>query len=150
MPVRMGLAKAVTPVVVSRVVNQADTISLVAAMDIEYQAAVENNDDETMARILADDFVLVTGKGRVFTRRDLLDEARSGHVVYEYQYADERTVRVWGDTAVVTALLHAKGRESGEPFCYELWYSDTYVDLDGVWEYVLGQASTRLPEKSEG
>lgn len=130
--------------------NQPDTTSLVAAMDIEYQAAVEKNDDGTMARILADDFVLVTGRGRVLTRHDLLDEARGGHIVYEYQYADERTVRVWGDTAVVTALLHAKGRESGEPFSYELWYSDTYANLDGVWRYVLGQASTRLPVKLEG
>jgi hypothetical protein len=36
----------------------------VAALDTEYQAAVKNNDVVTIDRILADDFVLVTGLGK--------------------------------------------------------------------------------------
>jgi hypothetical protein len=39
------------------------------------------------------------------TKADLLEEARSGRVVYEFQRDTEQTVRVWGDTAVITALL---------------------------------------------
>jgi hypothetical protein len=41
--------------------------------------------------------------------------------------ATDRTVRVWGDTAVVTAKLREKGIEDGKPFDYTLWFSDTYV-----------------------
>jgi ketosteroid isomerase-like protein len=118
----------------------------IAQLDIEYQAAVERNDAEAMGRILADDFVLITGVGSVRTRDDLLEEARDRVAVYEYQEAGERTVRVWGDTAVVTALLRAKGEQNGEPFDVRLWYSDTYARIDGEWRYVLGQASTRLPD----
>jgi ketosteroid isomerase-like protein len=117
---------------------------IVAAIDTEYQAAVERNDAETMDHILADDFVLIGGRGRVFTKADLLDEARSGRVVYEYQTDSEQTVRIWGDTAVITALLSAKGTEDGEPFDYKLWFSDTYVRTTTGWRYVLGQASTRM------
>ena len=62
-----------------------------------------------MDRILADDFVLVTGRGTTFTKADLLEEARDGKMVYERQEELEQFVRVWGDTAVVTALLWAKG-----------------------------------------
>lgn len=116
----------------------------IAALDTEYQAAVEKNDAATMDRILADDFVLVTGKGKTFTKSDLLEEARSGRVSYEFQRDEEQTVRVWGDTAVITALLRAKGSESGEPFDYKLWFSDTYVRTPAGWLYVFGQASTRL------
>ena len=36
----------------------------VAALDTKYQAAVKANDATTMDRILADDFVLITGKGK--------------------------------------------------------------------------------------
>jgi hypothetical protein len=36
----------------------------VAALDTEYQAAVKNNDMATIDRILADNFVLVTGLGK--------------------------------------------------------------------------------------
>jgi ketosteroid isomerase-like protein len=121
-----------------------DDAATVAALDTEYQAAVERNDAEGMARILADDFVLIGSKGKVFTKDDLLAEARRGNVVYEYQRDTNQKVRVWGDTAVITAMLEAKGTEDGEPFDYTLWFSDTYVRMPDGWRYVLGQASTRM------
>src|SRR5215471_7185090 len=123
--------------------------SIVAALDTEYQEAVKNNDVATMNRILADDFVLVTGNGRVYTKADLLKEADEKNVIYERQEDYNRTVRVWGDTAVVTALLWAKGADRGEPFDYKVWFSDTYVRSSAGWRYVLGQSSLRLPAASE-
>ena len=125
--------------------SSADDEKAVAALDIEYQAAVKQNDAATMDRILADDFVLVTGLGKTYTKADLLDEARSKRMVYEHQEDSARKVRVWGDTAVVTALLWAKGTEDGKAFDYKLWFSDTYVRTPSGWRYVLAQASTRLP-----
>ena len=116
----------------------------IADLDTQYQAAVERNAAATMDRSLAADFVLVTGMGKVYTKNDLLEEARSGRVQYEFQRDSEQTVRVWGDTAVITALLRAKGVDDGTPFDYKLWFSDTYVRIDGTWRYVFGQASTRL------
>jgi ketosteroid isomerase-like protein len=99
-----------------------------------------------MDRILADDFVLVTGLGKTYTKADLLNEARSKRTIYEHQEDTAQKVRVWGDTAVVTALLWAKGTEDGKPFDYKLWFSDTYVRTPAGWRYVFGQASTRLPK----
>jgi ketosteroid isomerase-like protein len=118
-----------------------------AALDTQYQAAVAKNDSATMARILADDFVLVTGRGKVFTKTDLLNEAKSGGATYEKQDEEPGTqkVRVWGDTAVVTALLWIKGTRDGKPFDYKLWFSDTYVRTASGWRYVFGQASLPLP-----
>ncbi len=119
----------------------------VAALDTEYQAAVKNNDAKTMDRILADDFVLVTGLGKTYSKSDLLEEARGKRTTYERQEDGEQKVRVWGDTAVVTALLWAKGSENGKAFEYKLWFSDTYVRTRSGWRYVFAQASTRLPER---
>src|SRR5438309_3478057 len=82
-----------------------DDEKTVGALDKEYQEAVKNNDVATMDRILADDFILVTGLGKTYTKADLLEEARSKRMVYECQEDSVRKVRVWGDTAVVTALL---------------------------------------------
>ena len=118
----------------------------VAALDTAYQAAVKANDAEGMARILADDFVLVTGRGKVFTKNDLLDEARKKSTIYEKQDELEQKVRVWGDTAVVTALLWIKGTSDGKTSERKLWFSDTYVRTPSGWKYVLGQASIPLPE----
>ncbi len=117
----------------------------VADLDTQYQLAVKNNDAATMERILADDFVLVTGRGATASKADLLQDARSGAVVYEHQEDTQQRVRVWGDTAVVTALLWLKGTRSGKPFDYKLWFSDTYVRTPAGWRYVFGQASLPLP-----
>jgi len=125
--------------------SSADDEKTVAALDTEYQAAVKKNDAATMARILADDFVLVTGLGKTYTKADLLEEARSARVIYERQEDTNQKVRVWGDTAVVTALLWVKGTDSGKAFDYKLWFSDTYIRTPGGWRYAFAQASTRLP-----
>ena len=126
----------------------ADDEKGVEALDIEYQAAVKRNDVATMDHILADDFVLVTGLGKTYTKGELLEEARGKRTVYEHQEDSARKVRVWGDTAVVTALLWAKGTEDGKAFDYKLWFSDTYVRTPTGWRYVFAQASTRLPATS--
>lgn len=128
------------------VASPADDEKTVATLDTQYQAAVEKNDADTMDRILADDFVLVTGLGKTYTKTDLLKSARSKGTVYEHQEDSSQKVRVWGDTAIVTALLWLKGTEDGKPFDYKLWFSDTYARTPIGWRYVFGQASTRLPK----
>jgi ketosteroid isomerase-like protein len=121
--------------------------SILAALDTEYQLAVQNNDAETMDRILADDFILVLGDGRTFNKTDLLNAAKNEDEIYEYQEDSQQTVRVWGDTAVVTALLRSKGTSHGRPFEHKLWFSDTYVRTSSGWRYVFGQASLKLPHE---
>lgn len=93
----------------------ADDEAAVAKLDTEYQAAVARNDAATMDRILADNFVLVLGSGKTFSKADLLEQARSVKTVYERQEDSSQKVRVWGDTAVVTALLWLKGTNEGSP-----------------------------------
>jgi uncharacterized protein (TIGR02246 family) len=123
----------------------ADAAAEVARLDTAYQAAVKANDAAGMDKILADDFVLVTGRGQVFTKRDLLESAHNKSSIYEQQEDTEQKVRVWGNTAVVTALLRLKGTTDGKPFERKLWFSDTYVRTASGWRYVFGQASLPLP-----
>ena len=126
--------------------NSADEVKTVAALDTEYQAAVKINDANTMDRILANDFVVVTGSGRIYTKSDLLTMARAKRIQYEHQEDTNKTVRVWGDTAVVTAVLWLKGIDQGNPFDWHVWFSDTYVRTSSGWRYVHGQVSLPLPE----
>ena len=134
----------VTVVGVSALEASGDDRATVAALDTEYQAAVKNNDAATMGRILADDFVLVTGKGKSYTKADLLKSAREKTETYEHQEDTNQTVRVWGDTAVVTALLWIKGKNQDAAYDYKLWFSDTYARTQNGWRYVFGQASMKL------
>lgn len=125
-----------------------EDVKAVAALDTKYQAAVKSNDAVTMDQILADDFVLVTGRGKVFSKTDLIESARKKEVTYKRQDEESGTqkVRVWGDTAVVTALLWIKGMQGSKPIDYKLWFSDTYVRTPTGWRYVFGQASLPLSQ----
>ena len=124
--------------------------AIVAALDTEYQAAVERNDWRAMDRILHPDFTLVLGNGKVYSRAELIESARDRHIEYEKQVEmpGTQTVRLFGsDTATVTALLWLKGtrKKDASTFEYKLWFSDTYVRTKDGWRYAFGQASLRLP-----
>ncbi|HEU5136018.1 MAG TPA: nuclear transport factor 2 family protein [Steroidobacteraceae bacterium] len=127
-----------------------DPAKVVAALDTEYQLAVERNDWKVMDRILHPDFMLVLGDGKVYSRAELIESARDKHIEYEKQVEmpGTQTVRLFGpDTAIVTALLWLKGTRKKDQgtFEYKLWFSDTYVRTKGGWAYAFGQASLRLP-----
>jgi ketosteroid isomerase-like protein len=114
----------------------------VARLDAVYQAAVKANDIAIMDEILAGDFVLVTDRGASLTKADLIKEAREKRTIYEHQEVEEGTqkVRIWRDTAVVTALLRIKGTRDQNPFDYKVWLSETYVRTPTGWRYAFGQA----------
>jgi hypothetical protein len=99
-----------------------------------------------MNRILADNFVLVTGSGKTYSKDDLLTESRGGMFIYEHQEDTERTVRIWRDTAIVTAKLWEKGTNGGKAFDYTVWFSDVYIRTPKGWRYVFGQSSLPLPK----
>ena len=119
----------------------------VAALDTQYQKAVLENDADTMAKILADNFVLVSGRGTSYTKADLLKEARAKSATYEHNEDTQQKVRVYGDTAIVTALLWESGSEGKTKFDSHLWFSDVYVRTPSGWRYVFGQASIALPKQ---
>ncbi|MBA3677491.1 MAG: nuclear transport factor 2 family protein [Sphingosinicella sp.] len=125
-----------------------DDRSIVASLDVEYQAAVKRNDSVIMERILHSDFILVRGDGSTVSREEIIGAARDRKVVYEQQdeIENSQTVRLWGpDTAVVTACLWIKGVNEGQEFDRKVWFSDTYVRTPQGWKYVFAQVSLPLP-----
>ena len=118
----------------------------IIALDAEYQDAVRRNDADAIARLLPLEFILVTGRGKVFTRSDLILEASEQIFFYERQEDSEQRVRVYADdVAVITALLWCKGTERGAPFDYKLWFSDTYLRRPEGWRYTFAQSSVPMP-----
>lgn len=146
----MKTALAAAAITLSATTAQAaDDRATVAALDVQYQAAVKANDAETMAKILHPEMILVVGSGTVITREDLLKEARAKTIVYEIQDEEpgSQTVRMFGaDTAVVTAKLRLKYTSAGKASDRTLWFSDIYVRTATGWRYAFGQASLALPQ----
>lgn len=124
---------------------------IIADLDTQYQAAVETSDWQTMDRILHPDFVLVLGDGKAYSREQLMSSTRKKNVTFEQQVEVPGTqkVRMYGDTATVTALLIVKGKRNDDhtAFDYKLWFTDTYVRTPSGWRYAFGQASLPLPKQ---
>ena len=117
-PCETDLAPAALALAMSAGLAQASTEDdrkAVAALDTEFQAAVKHHDAATIDRIQHPDMVLVLGDGRIFTKADHVQAALDKKIQYEIQDEDPgtQTVRVLGDTAVVTARLWLKGTNEG-------------------------------------
>lgn len=154
LPCRSMLRTAVLAAILLPAISFAgatEDVAAVAALDTQYQAAVATNDAAAMARILADDFTLVTGRGQAYAKAELLASARTKEYVYERQEEMPGTqkVRVYGGTAVVTALLWIKYTRAGTAADYKLWFSDVYVRRPEGWRYVFGQAAQRLESEKK-
>jgi len=117
----------------------------VAVLDTEFQAAVKRNDVAAVDRLLPSDYILVSATGDVQTKADLVKEARQKKYVYTHQEDSRQTVRTWGNTAVLTALLWAQGTTEGKHFDVKVWFSDTYVCTPQGWRYVFAQVGTHVP-----
>ena len=78
----LGIVLAAMPVLSHASANDEKAV---AALDTEYQAAVLKKDVAAMDRLLPANFVLVTGKGKAFSKADLLKSARDKSETYEHQ-----------------------------------------------------------------
>ena len=117
----------------------------VAALDTEFQAAVKRNDVAAVERLLPSSYILVSASGEVQTKADLVNEARQRRYLYTHQEDSHQTVRMWGGTAVLTALLWAQGTTEGRHFDVKVWFSDTYACTSEGWRYVFAQVGTHVP-----
>jgi ketosteroid isomerase-like protein len=66
--------------------------------------------------------------------------------MHEMMESDDMRVRVYGDSAVVTALTRTKGIFMGQDFRTQERATDVFVKLDGRWQCVLSHL-TRFAKK---
>jgi len=94
--------------------NQEQTVAELTRLDAEFQRAVGAKDVAAVAKFLADDYILVTASSRIMTKQELLKEIAPAGLTWEMNASREVSVRVYGDTAIVTALLEQKGVDNNE------------------------------------
>jgi ketosteroid isomerase-like protein len=112
-------------------------------VDLERQAkeASLRRDAEFSQRTLADDYVAITPLGQVTTKQETIGARRSGQLRYEAMNITDMVVRVYGDTAVVTARADVKGHQLGEDFSGPYRYTRVWVRRSGRWQTVSYQAT---------
>jgi ketosteroid isomerase-like protein len=79
-------------------------------------------------------------------RASFLGLIKSGVLTHEAMEFDDTRVRIYGDSAVVTARGLSKGKFKGHAFSESERSTDVFVKQDGQWKCVLTQL-TRIAKK---
>ena len=127
----------------SAVVDVGDQDTIREIVDIEHQAkeATLRRDADFPQRMLADDYVAIGPLGQVTTKKEAISARRSGQLRYDNIDVSDMVVRLYGDTAVVTARADVKGHQLGEDFSGPYRYTRVWVRRSGRWQAVSYQAT---------
>jgi ketosteroid isomerase-like protein len=121
--------------------GEQETIRQIVDMERQSKDASLHRDADFPSRTLAEDYVAITPLGQVTTKQETITARRSGQLRYEAMNVTDMVVRVYGDTAVVTARADVKGQQLGEDFSGPYRYTRVWVRRNGHWQAVSYQAT---------
>ena len=121
--------------------EEQETIRQIVDMERQAKEASLRRDAEFSLRTLAEDYVAITPLGQVTTKQENVSARRSGQLRYESMNVTDMVVRLYGDTAVVTARADVKGHQLGEDFSGPYRYTRVWVRRNGHWQAVSYQAT---------
>ena len=102
----------------------------------ELTDAVVKADAAFLERMLHEDYAHHRPGGTVENRVEYLENRKARRVDFESLVADEITVRVFGDTAVLTGRSIAKGKDQHGKMDDQRHWTRVLVRRDGRWQFV--------------
>jgi hypothetical protein len=114
-------------------------------LENEFGRVVSNNDVEGIERLVTDDWVIIDPDGTIIDKARFLEVIKSGVLSHDSMESTDMRVRVYGSTAVVTALTTTHGKFLGQEFTSCERATDVFVKADR-WRCVLTQL-TRFTKK---
>lgn len=107
----------------------------IAALDATWCRAVLASDVKTLESLLDDDFLTITSRGTLESRELFLERLRNQRMKITSLECNDRHIRFFGATALVTVRVKIRGAINGSDFTGQ--YRDTRVyihDEQGQWK----------------
>jgi len=145
--IRAVLVVAVLAVGVSPVRGQ-DAVADLKALDAKLTNAFKERDFKTLAKSMADDYTLIDPRGGVHSKKQYLKHLAEGTGKFKDWKETDVKVKVFGDTAIVTGLLHVKGKVEDKDINAEYRWTRVYNKTGDQWLCVLEQ-HTHVHAKEE-
>ena len=111
-----------------------------------FAEAIIKNDLEGIGRLVADDWIIIDPNGEIVDRPRFFEVIKSGALTHDTMESEDFRVRVYGDSAVVTAITSAKGKFMRQEFSTHERATDVFVKRANRWQCVLTHL-TRLAKK---
>jgi ketosteroid isomerase-like protein len=106
--------------------------------------AIKNRDFDALAKVYSDDYMLVRSDGSVLNKQEILRELRGG-LTFQLIELEQKKVRVYGTTAVLTGESKTVGSRDGKEVRAHFRLVAVYAQKGNRLELVHFQ-STSLPE----
>ncbi len=116
-----------------------ETEQILRQMNDEWVKALVRGDGETLGRIMADDFFFAYPM-EGDDKQTFIDDVVSGAIKVEHLQRENVGVRVWENTAVITAKDSAKWFYQGRDFSGQYKIIHVYAQRGGKWLLVSVQA----------
>ncbi len=110
-----------------------------AKVEAEFANAIVKNSPEEIRQFVSDDWIIINADGGIIDRQRFLEVIKSGTLTHEMMESDDMRVRIYGDSAVVSAVTRSKGKFMGQEFTTHERSTDVFVRRDGRWRCVLTQ-----------
>jgi hypothetical protein len=107
-------------------------------------ALTAGGDLDELERMLTEDMNYTHSTAAVDSRAKFLGTLRAGEVRYISIEPEERTVRLYGDAAVVQGVARVLVKVGDRDVDVRLRFTELYVEQDGAWKMALWH-STRVP-----
>jgi len=103
--------------------------------------AIVSNDAERIGTFMSDDWVIV-GENGTTGKTDFLSWVSSGDVTHEtMQMVGEARIKIYGDTAVLSARVTNNGHYKNQPFIADEWTTDVFRRHENGWLCVLSHVT---------
>ena len=119
----------------------ADSLDDVRRLDAEISVATWSGDAVWFERNLADDYTLITPGGSMRSKRDVIRELSTPGLKMDPYEPSEVSVRLYGESAVVTGRMLQRFTLGGVRYANDLRYTDVYVRRKARWVLVSGHTS---------
>ena|SRR5215471_20046632 len=100
------------------------------------------NDADKIGTFLADDWIIIDPDGAIIDRARFLGLIKSAALTHEAMDSQDVRVRVYGTTAIVTALTSSKAKYMNQEFSTQERATDVFIKLDGKWRCVITHLTT--------
>jgi len=113
----------------------------------EWDQAMIENDAAAIGQYMADDWVIIGSDGSVGDKATFLGLVKSGTLSHDVMQSSDLHVRVYGETAVVTAQGISGGKYQGKLFHEVERSTCVFVRQQRVWKCVLTHLSRIKPKE---
>jgi hypothetical protein len=121
--------------------HEEEVIREVLELEQHTKDAMVHNDATFTEHSLAENYIAIGPLGDVITKGDVVTARRTSKLHYESVEFSEVAVRVYGDTAIVTARAEVKGTDLGQDFSGPYRFTRVWVKHGGAWRTVSYQAT---------